>query len=620
MTTFREEFFGCRFQREKIERRGSGKKPRAAAAKDLPLPPPEAPMQIARPRVQPKRQDPRDATRFLLAQQLEHFVPAVALSVMAAVQPQLAELDACAASLRQAARDTPPAHALDPAEVAEAVISALSSRFEELDHRVAASAAIAAAGAASETQASDGQALPQEMVSELVQVLTGPLESSIEEALRPRLQELEQRLNQARLQWRQPRISTDIEREPTKEEREPTTEEEEPQLPSQTLKRSEKGLSFASTVSTLGRVKRQTSRSKNMLPPRAFVVNFRRLVDVQKVLEIIHEFIRSTAIATLTLVAASNWSQLAVSVIFVTLVLVLFAVHEMRHDGMDIEDYKSLVDLLEDDTGKCQGRVIENPNRLLKGLSLSKQKSRRRSAFVITFFAVVVCSLVWINICWSWLAAPDDGLWLGLFDEEDRNVQASLLLVGTAMVLFHMSYEWLYWRETQCVMPFKDGPNGGQAFDPREHSHGVPSRYRWFGLPSMWFTSRQAYDDLRLWITLCHEDNEDVVVKIRPEEMALLALNPDGASYLRKTLRHAKLFRMSTWEFLTRDAQTGELRPVKGEDPEELGIEFVLFDRASELFLQPEVDYRSGMMRLLTRSFSQLLTPSRCPGHADLLT
>jgi len=374
------------------------------------------------------------------------------------------------------------------------------------------------------------------------------------------------------------------------------------------LKRTTHGLSNTSSVPTAGKVKRHASRSQNKLPQKAFVVNFRRLVEVQKILAILHEFIRSTAIATLTLVAAANWSELAFSIFFVALALALFAVHEMRYDGMDIEDYKSLVDLLEDDDGQCRGREIHNPNRLLKGLTLCNGRSRRRMAFITSFVGFALCSLLWLNIFWSWAEPPKDGMWLGVFDEEDMAMQAALTLVGTAMVAFHLSFECIYWRETQCVMPLD--ADGESALDPRAEGSGVPIQYRWFGLPSMWFTSQLASDDLRLWITYCCWEKCNVKAKIYPEEMALLALNPDGASYLRRTLASAKLFSMTKFEFLTRDKETGQPpgqpRPVeKGENPEELGLDFVLFDNASEQFLQPEEDYRGGMMRLLTRDLTK---------------
>lgn len=617
MTTFREEFFGCRFHRDKLEKVRKAenvdpcclnRKPFTAdtskfkadclsVAVDGGERSPAAVSRIAEPATLVSElscdSHSNEAAMVRLARTLDSLQPAIALSVVAALQPQISELEACVSALRDnAASESSATLELDPSEVAAAVSLALSSRFTELADQTAA--AVAAASKASRNQESEAsrQELAGALVKELLPMMSGHLETSIDEALRPRLQELEQSLSHARPALKQFRSVVGDE------------SIEEYRNPLQCLKRQIRGLSYASSISTLGRVKRNTKRSRNNLPSRAFVVNFRRLVQVQKVLALIHEFIRSTAIATLTLVAAANASQLVFSILFVTLVLAMFAVHEMRYDGMDIEDYKSLVDLLEDDDGKSHGVTVENPNRLLKGLSLSRAKNRRGRAFITVFCAIVVVILVWINIFLSWANPPDEDSALGFFDDYDRTVQATLLLVGTMMVAFHIAFEWLYWRETQCVMPTVLGETGQRAWDPRATADGVPQQYRWFGLPSMWFTSREAYDDLRLWITLSCKDSDHIVTKIHPEELALFALKPEGAGYVRKTLGDAKLFSVGTWEFLKRDVR-GVPKPVqKSEGPERLGVSFVFFDRGSEQFLQPEEDYRSGVMRLLTRTVS----------------
>jgi hypothetical protein len=228
--------------------------------------------------------------------------------------------------------------------------------------------------------------------------------------------------------------------------------------------------------------------------------------------------------------------------------------------------------------------------------------------------------LVWISVFWSWADPPEDDedLWLGLFNEYDVTVQATQLLIGTVMVCFHIGFELLYWRETQCVMPWDSAAN--TPWDPREKiGRGLPLSHRWFGLPSMWFTSRDAYDDLRLWITLSRSKKEatHIVTKIFPEEMALFALDPDNACDLRKTLKHAKLFSLADWKFLLRDDPSASVRtyqvsdasayqkpyrPVKAsEEPEELGIELALFDSATGQFLEPHphAEYRSSLMQLL---------------------
>lgn len=648
MTSFGEEFFGCRFHRDKLAKPSDAPSARDGprvrshpamyqkqtccirqkpSTQDGETSAPTPPLMVTPCRQKPSTRDgqtpapappktpmprlfpisevaPTTARTMRLVQKIGQLSPNVALSVVGAVQPFILDLQACVASLQcdvAAAAHGPgqSAAGFDPAEVAQAVIAALSSRFEVLEKQAAAAAA-----ASSQADFEICQKSQESVLKEMLPLIGGSLEASIVEALRTQLPDKGNQLYNSYTPASIQPSSIGFSDSGVSNETSNETDEHAAR-PSQLL-RNMHGLTFASTLSTFGKLKRNTSRSQNKLPPRSFVVNFRRLVEIQKILAIIHEFIRSTAIAALTLVAAANWSQLAFSLFFVTLILALFAVHEIRHDGMDIEDYKSLIDLLEDDGGVCHGRTIHNPNRLLKGLAISHCKSRRRRAFLTISIALVLCLCVWINIFWSWATPPDDGIWLGLFDEEDRMMQASLLLVGTFMIAFHLAFEWLYWRETQCVLP--PCPDGRVPLDPREDCDGIPRRYRWFGLPSMWFTSQQAYDDLRLWVT--HSRNEDYGrAKLHPEEMALLALNPDGASYLRKTLGCAKLFDMGTWEFLTRDEQGRKPRSVrKGEDPEELSLDFVLFDNASDQFLQPEEDYRSGMMQLLTRSFSNRVT------------
>jgi hypothetical protein len=140
----------------------------------------------------------------------------------------------------------------------------------------------------------------------------------------------------------------------------------------------------ASSSSLVAMTTRHSDIMRNRQPEKAFVVNFRRLVEIQKVLSLLHLIIKSTAIATLTLVSCGAWTDYLTSCLFVGSVLGIYAVHEMRHDGMDIEDYKALSGLMEDDNGTYRGANgeaidVQNPNRLLKALTLSK-KSRAPEA------------------------------------------------------------------------------------------------------------------------------------------------------------------------------------------------------------------------------------------------
>lgn len=221
-----------------------------------------------------------------------------------------------------------------------------------------------------------------------------------------------------------------------------------------------------------------------------------------------------------------------------------------------------------------------------------------------------LCALMWFVVVSIW-ADFDFYNWA---EEMQDDFYATLLLVGTLMLAFIVVFDWMYWRETQCVMPLYDCANN-VPFDP--HRHGIPPGYQWLGLPSMWFTSQEAYDDLRLWITRAQqqggaelkssdpravERSARQIDKIFPEEMAIFALD-GGGCLLRNALRHAKLYSNRSRNFLTRvDAEEDTQRPIKrGEEPEELGLRLLYFDSSSREYLEPEDCYTEGQTHLLGR-------------------
>mmetsp|Transcript_39205 Transcript_39205/g.71130 ORF Transcript_39205/g.71130 Transcript_39205/m.71130 type:complete len:575 (-) Transcript_39205:83-1807(-) len=347
-----------------------------------------------------------------------------------------------------------------------------------------------------------------------------------------------------------------------------------------------------------GKVKRVSSEvtSEKRFLRRAFVVNFRRLLEMQKVFAIIHEFIKSTAIAALTLVLASNVWELSYSVTFVAILFVIYGLHAAHYDTMDISDVRCLADLLVDDNAEISpgGRIIQNPNRLLKAMTLARTGRRRRKLLVIVGFSVL-CLLVWSLVLSQWFGYLElSGI---VADFMAGEFYATLLLVGTLMLLFHVTFEWLYWRETQCVMPFSVD---GEPWDPQKH--GVPRQYSWLGLPSMWLTSVEAYADLALWITQAKKcEGCAKISKIFPEEMAMLAMDASAGCQLRNALLHAKLYSAQKGCFLVRGAGKGQMRSLGKdfEEPEELGIDLLLFDSQRFEYLQPEDEHRPGQVHLL---------------------
>jgi len=339
-------------------------------------------------------------------------------------------------------------------------------------------------------------------------------------------------------------------------------------------------LSSSQSASSTSSHLRKTAPTHEPLQ-RAFVVNFRRLLEMLKFFAIIHELMKSTAIAALTLVAAGSVLELAYSFIFVAVLLSLFGVHFTHHDTMDVSDFSAMTCLVEDDKGVWNGRLVSNPNHLFKALSLSHRGAWRRA---ITCTFTLLCLIMWIVLFTDWWGWLETGT--SLTDFLGGGSYATLLLIGTSMLFLHIAFEWLYWRETQCVMP----PPILDSIDGDDEGLELPPSYCWLGLPSMWFTSAEAYNDLRLWIANAKRLGDARAPRIFPAEMAIFALDAKGSCQLRSALLHAKLYSEQDSTFLTRrHSSCGQPRSLGcREEPEELGMDLVFYDNQSDEFSQPE--------------------------------
>lgn len=309
-------------------------------------------------------------------------------------------------------------------------------------------------------------------------------------------------------------------------------------------------------------------------PEKGFVINVRRLIEVQQQLDVVHEFIKSTAIAALTLVQAGTVRQLVCSSCFVCLSVLLYTLHSEHWDRFDIEDYEKLVPLLaNDEESNCY-----NPNRILKAIRVTTchwiwpwfTRIVHLSYFVLLIFLWLV-SIRWWGTQYEDDYDPPDPDFLDkvmellIYEYYDGETLSTQLLVGTFMWLLHLTFEFMYRRETCGVMPLTAE---GKVFDPRRDE--LPIKY-WFGLPSMWFTSERACRDLVLWIEMMNPSH--LVHSVHPEEMALYALKGvEERETVAESLKHAKLFDGESRCFV--DAQRNRC-----EVPEALDLELVFFDR-----------------------------------------
>jgi len=384
---------------------------------------------------------------------------------------------------------------------------------------------------------------------------------------------------------------------------------------------------------------------------KALVVNFRRLIEIKEKLDIIHEVIKATTIALLTLLAVSNGFRLAYDLGFLVCGIALYALHEMSHDALDIDDYKRVVGLLGNDGedilagSDCPGG-LENPNRCIQALSYSRCGRRKFLSASLLLFFVVLCTGSW-GLVWNvWVAECNWYCTLGwTTPDEGADIEhyVTLLVVGTLMLLCHFIYEGLYYREFKYIMPAKDDGNGRKV--PWDlDKDGIPrGNLNWlFGLPCVWFSSRAAYEDLRIWVTLCSgiptgssidsselHRRQHTVQQVFFEEMAVYALEDCVcAARLRRSLLASKAFDKQSKRFLRRKQDcdvegvinqvtmtklhsavtdgTGQsdFLPVNiqaDEIPEELGIELLFYDnRSGEVWIPsiPEEREDDAPMRL----------------------
>lgn len=290
-------------------------------------------------------------------------------------------------------------------------------------------------------------------------------------------------------------------------------------------------------------------------PTSAFVINVRRLIDMQQLLSLLHELLKSTAIAAITLVSAGSIRQFCCTMVFMICVLILFSMHEADWDRLDVEDVKQLLPLLCDDQDPSYDGEI--PNRIFKAVTVSKSRVGRWIWRLWHLFLAALAIMGWITLEHYWreyqeedcgrklAAIGDEQHWQGfaqywaellIQDVEDAMSMAMQLMVGSFMYLLEVLFAYIHWRETVAVMP-KTSSN--EAWDPR--CHGVPMQYWLMGLPSMWFTCTETWQKLKLYIDMANPGGR--AVSIYPQEFAYYALSGDDErEELRKAFRDAKLF------------------------------------------------------------------------------
>lgn len=289
------------------------------------------------------------------------------------------------------------------------------------------------------------------------------------------------------------------------------------------------------------------------LPERAFVVNVRRLCETREALELLHECLLTTAVAALTLVSAGTKLQLQNTVLFIICVISVFTIHNHRHDRWAIDDFTSIIQLQPPLPG-------DHENRILRSLTVGRSQLQRILGKALGASLIGVLVFLWWIIKERWAMSPEEFLvnvpWASdIVDTEDDFAALSMqLVVLTFMFFLHVIYCLIHIYETQMVMPFDED---GHVWDVR--AKGVPCRFQIFGLPSMWFASETAKQDLLRSVGELHHGI--VTSELFPEELALYALEGDEKQR----------------EDLARNLKEARTENEEGESREALNLELCFF-------------------------------------------
>ena len=125
-----------------------------------------------------------------------------------------------------------------------------------------------------------------------------------------------------------------------------------------------------------------------------FVVNVIRLSSTLETLNLVHEFIKNTAIAAITLVAVSSPNQAFCTCIFLVCIAVIYMDHEIRYDRLAIAD-------LEESLAFWPDEPASNHNRFLQALTGSSRSQlwKGRASDVLQLF---ILGIAWFVVLYAW--------------------------------------------------------------------------------------------------------------------------------------------------------------------------------------------------------------------------
>lgn len=281
---------------------------------------------------------------------------------------------------------------------------------------------------------------------------------------------------------------------------------------------------------------------------RAFVVNVGRFIDKCELLDLCHFMLQSTAVAALTMTAAGTLRQARNTGVFVIFTYVIYFLHHSRYDILEISDMMRAIDVQPSSPPGNPNGVLKCMTLTVRGLANTLEWTLVLSIYFGVLFLCYLMNQAWAHQCPDDFSCPEAGTSMLAVLVSDANDDMEALsmqfMVFTLILVLHALFEIMIWYETRSVMPL--GPEG-QPWNLEKD--GVPWKYWLLGLPSMWFTSQAAKDEVERFMRALH-GVKGAGVKFYPEQLAKLAIVTDHErTLLVNTLKNAAFYDVSKREY-----------------------------------------------------------------------
>jgi len=215
-----------------------------------------------------------------------------------------------------------------------------------------------------------------------------------------------------------------------------------------------------------------------LVPEKGFIVNMSRLISMQEIFRLLHEFVKSTAIAALTLVAGGSETQVRNTVAFLVFMFLLFDDHERKYDRFDISDLSLLTDFYPAEP------TSENPNQVLKALSVATSLPKRVWGWILNISTASALFVLWQTLSFFYQVQSADnaqdllenlGLSGFILDDAKESFENDFEVMSMQAIVFSIMYfccsvfDLLTWYELRLSTPEREMGQHGMSASMANH-------------------------------------------------------------------------------------------------------------------------------------------------------